>query len=361
MKNINWVLNHWHKSDSKYSLILRGMPGIGKTAIVNQFCKANNIELVECDLNNMDELDLRGKVVERSDENGEYMDFLIPKQFLLANKMADSGKQVCIFFDEVSRASEDVQRALFKIIQPNHVCGEVEFNKNIKFILATNMGEDDGTIINSYLMDDKAGKRRFICYDVELDLPSWVSWAKSSGAIHPMVLSFVEASKSIYAPADNSNENDTYPSSFEKISELLKVNGEWLLDTKDILQVLNMFGDSCMKSSTRIELEDFINTSDSLLLDKIISGDRVFGTRDECINVIYELQKISDKGFFVKNSIDRFVSFFENSKEHDLLIRFFRVLKENFKKVFKDYLESLPEETCDKYLDWLVSSDQKVS
>ena len=117
MKKLKEKLDIWWESGSSTTLTLIGKSGIGKTAIINQFAKNNNIPLYLIDLATMDELDLGGAVVtnERSFKRVPF------DQFYEANKTAiDQNREVIILLDELNRAGDAVFQALFKIISENH-------------------------------------------------------------------------------------------------------------------------------------------------------------------------------------------------------------------------------------------------
>lgn len=103
------LLSLYHKSND--SLMFVGLHGVGKSAIVEQWCKENNIYLETVLLSIKEIGDLIGTT---TIENG-YSHYAPPAYIENIENAHREGKHVALFFDELNRAYKDVKDASLQI------------------------------------------------------------------------------------------------------------------------------------------------------------------------------------------------------------------------------------------------------
>lgn len=94
------------------NIILSGLAGFGKTAIVKNFCKAHHLNIFECDAKSLDISTVSGIPYPKKDENGEL------KQVPIASSFWDklSRPNTVLFLDEFNRAPDNVAGTLLDLI-----------------------------------------------------------------------------------------------------------------------------------------------------------------------------------------------------------------------------------------------------
>jgi hypothetical protein len=127
-------LDFWIKNN--YNVLFRGKRGCGKTAMILEAFKRNNLRWLYFSTPTMDPyVDLIGVPKEKVIENGKsYLDFVRPKA--LEDDEVDA-----IFFDEYSRSSKKVRNATIELIQFSSINGK-KF-KNLKMVWAAINPDDD--------------------------------------------------------------------------------------------------------------------------------------------------------------------------------------------------------------------------
>jgi hypothetical protein len=122
--------------DSDYpNILLVSEPGFGKTSIVKQWAKANNINLVYKDAKTMDAGALGG-ILARDAGDSRYANRLGTKEFDSLNT-----KNSVLFLDELNRAKSEIRGALLTLVQ-DHVIwdptapGEMRHLDNFLFTVA---------------------------------------------------------------------------------------------------------------------------------------------------------------------------------------------------------------------------------
>lgn len=124
-----------HKTEDFPNILLSGDAGFGKTAIVKEWARKNNINLVYKDAKTMDAMSLGGVVV-RDKNDDAYATRLGSKEFHVLDK-----PNSVLFLDEYNRARAEIRGSLLTLIQ-DHVIwdpaaeGEMRFLPNFLFTVA---------------------------------------------------------------------------------------------------------------------------------------------------------------------------------------------------------------------------------
>jgi hypothetical protein len=172
-----------------------GNPGSGKSYVVEDFCKSNNIPYVVLLAATMDEVDISGIITVSADRTsavtlspswsklvcGYPSIESIPEHLKVdANGVARSDKYIenlcngrcCIFIDELTCGRREVQDTLLTLIQSRHFPNGDPISKNCMIVTAIN----DATQVGGYHLSP-AMKNRFGWFTVETTPKQWVAWA----------------------------------------------------------------------------------------------------------------------------------------------------------------------------------------
>jgi hypothetical protein len=196
----------------KNPLFFHGSPGIGKTDgiedAVREIAAEDKKKLVlrTIILSQFESVDLRG-LPSVSDEVTKWN----PPEDLTFDKDAEG----IVFFDEMSNAAADVQKAAQQIIHARRL-GELRIPDGIVFIAAGNRQEDRAGA-NRLLT---ALGNRFEHHDIVSDHEDWVKWAMKSGIEHTLI-SFIH-----WKPSSlNDFKSDRYinptPRTWVKVNHLM--------------------------------------------------------------------------------------------------------------------------------------------
>ena len=121
---------------SDMPLFIHGSPGIGKSYIVADVAKKNDLELVDVRLSQMDPVDLRGVPTIKEDQTVWMPPVFFPK---------DKESEGILFLDELNSAPPSVQAAIYQLILDRKM-GEYELPKGWRIICAGNRVSDRGVV-----------------------------------------------------------------------------------------------------------------------------------------------------------------------------------------------------------------------
>ena len=184
------------------SIMLWGAPGVGKSQSVREIAKIiedrtdKKVNIVDVRLLLFNPIDLRG--IPTTDKSKENAIWLKPKIF----DMDESDKVVNILFlDEISSCTPAVQAAAYQITLDRTI-GEHKLPDNCIVIAAGNRLNDKSVVSKM----PKALANRLMHIEVEIDVDSWLKWAKENN-INDIVIKFISNNKQ-YLMTDNSyNDN----------------------------------------------------------------------------------------------------------------------------------------------------------
>jgi hypothetical protein len=207
---------------SKIPLFVWGAPGIGKSSIVKQVAKEQELEFVDLRLSLMDPTDLKG-IPFFDKENHEAVwakpNFL-PK---------DPHSKGILFLDEINTAPPSVQASAYQLVLDRKV-GDYELPKGWSIVAAGNNESDRGVV---YRMPPPLANR-FVHLDMEVDFEDWKVWAYEAG-IDASVIGFLNFEKEkifLFDPAKNEKSFPT-PRSWEYVDKVIKtgLSSNLLYDT----------------------------------------------------------------------------------------------------------------------------------
>jgi hypothetical protein len=165
------------------SVMLSGPPGIGKTAIGEEFAKQLNARCKTFLAATMDPTDLSG--VPHCKEENKTTVFYPPEEFLELTDWASDKTPMVALFDDLTTASDQVQAPLFRMFHKRMI-GQFRIRDNV-FLLGTGNRVEDKAAAH-----DMASPlaNRFWHADVEVDDKAWIEWAQGHG-IQPELIAYL--------------------------------------------------------------------------------------------------------------------------------------------------------------------------
>jgi hypothetical protein len=180
-----------------------GPPGVGKSSIVAQVAKSNNMELVDLRLSQLAPTDLRGLPVAKDGRSTWY-----PPEFLPTN-----GRGI-LFLDELNMAPPALQGIAQQLVLDRRV-GNYEIPEGWLVWAAGNRKEDRASVFDM----PAPLANRFLHFEVEIDFASFRSWAIQNG-IHEQILAFLAFRPELLHKPDPSRPAWPSPRSWEMASQM---------------------------------------------------------------------------------------------------------------------------------------------
>lgn len=214
------LVRHCLRAD--VSVLLRGHPGVGKSALASALSEELGLPLIDIRLAQRDPTDLAGVWFPDKERQA-----LVPYPPSWALRAAE---QPClIFLDEINAAVTKLhQAAAYQIVLERRL-GELRFHPDTRVLAAGNL-EDDNAIVSTL---SSALCNRFAHFTMRVDAAAWLEWA-SARDLEPSVLAYIGATG---APAlyEQSGAELAFPSprSWEMASRLL--HGADPLDLRRLL------------------------------------------------------------------------------------------------------------------------------
>jgi hypothetical protein len=201
------------------SVLLRGAHGIGKSQVVRQVAGLiaaaegiTNFEVIDRRLSQMSEGDMIGL----PSTDGEVTRFNPPEWYKRA-----CVDPVCLFLDELNRATPEVMQAAFQVVLDRELNGW-KLHPKTRVFAAINTG-------GSYTVNemDPALLDRFWAIDLTPDVQDWITWAKESKAVHDNVVTFITGNEKWLDPPRSGEPSAVSPSrrSWERLSNALCLAG----------------------------------------------------------------------------------------------------------------------------------------
>jgi hypothetical protein len=167
--------------EARLSVLVRGHPGIGKSALARDLSEAMGLPLVDIRLAQRDPAEVAG--VYFPDRERRTLELMAP----------DWVRQACdaptfILLDEINAAVTKLHQAAAYQIVLEHRVGPFEFHPDTVVMAAGNLEEDRAIVtpLSSALCN------RFVHFTMRPDVESWLAWAMRSG-IREEVMAFIGA------------------------------------------------------------------------------------------------------------------------------------------------------------------------
>jgi len=238
-----------------------GAPGIGKSALVEQFAEEVGMPCVSMLGSQLAPEDIIG--IPRI--NGDVSEFLPPK--MIAQK-----EPYVLFLDELNACSQEVQKAFYSLIHEHRV-GEYHLPEGSIVIGAGNRSQDSAIVktMSSALIN------RMFHVQLVVDPKQWLSWAYQNN-IHRWITDYIsQRPDHLFSEPPKTEEPYSTPRSWHMLSDALHefhAGDEGVEISEDQLKVLTY---GCIKSSHAGMFLAFIKTlSRKDILNDIIKGNAHF-------------------------------------------------------------------------------------
>lgn len=154
----NEMINFWIKNN--LNVLIFGRHGVGKTSIMLDGFKRNNVKFLQFSAATMDPwVDFVGVPQKSEDEKGSYLELIRPKAFR-------DDEVEALFFDELNRSHKKVRNAVMELIQFKSINGK-SFPK-LRMIWAAVNPDDDNDLKYDVEKLDGAQEDRF---QVHIEIP----------------------------------------------------------------------------------------------------------------------------------------------------------------------------------------------
>jgi hypothetical protein len=226
-------------------VFIHGSPGIGKSYIVNDIAKKNNLQIVDVRLSQLDAVDLRG-VPSISEEKTKWM----PPVFL----PDDENSQGILFLDELNSAPLSVQAAIYQLILDKKI-GEYALPTGWRIVCAGNRLDDKGIVFKlpSPLIN------RMVHIVLEAKFEDFKVWGIQND-IHPFILGFLGFRPDLLSsaiPADSeTNPAFSTPRAWTMLSNIIK--------TLDDISSISSIIYGCVGYAAGIEFSSFVKVYKTL-------------------------------------------------------------------------------------------------
>lgn len=248
-----------------------GAPGIGKSALVQQFANSVGMPCVS----------LLGSQ-------------LAPEDLIGVPQIVDGKSRFCppvsiardepyvLFLDELNACSHEIQKAFYSLIHEKRI-GEYFLPEGSVVIGAGNRAHDNAIVktVSSALLN------RMIHITINVSHREWLQWAYENG-VHPLVVQYIEARPDhLWSKAPKREEPFSTPRSWHALSDALKNYGDRIGD--EYIEAL-AFG--CLTPSHASQFKAFVKQLGSKYkLAALIKGDIDWPHAPEDRDLLYFLSQ----------------------------------------------------------------------
>lgn len=199
-----------HLINRKVPIFLWGPPGIGKSSIVSQIAKDEDIGFIDLRLSLLDPTDLRGIPFFDSNDSSAVW---APASFLPDGSV----KEGILFLDELNTAAPMVQASAYQLILDRKI-GEYTLPEGWAIVAAGNRESDRGVV---FRMASPLANR-FVHLDMEVSLEDWQAWAKVNG-IDSTIIAFTSYRPDALFAFNTQSDSKAFatPRTWEYVNEIL--------------------------------------------------------------------------------------------------------------------------------------------
>lgn len=261
----------WNLSPDR-SMFIWGAPGIGKSAIVNQFAKDAGLPCVSLLGSQLAPEDIIGIPQIR----GDVSEFLPPK--MIARK-----EPYVLFLDELNACSHEVQKAFYSLIYERRI-GEYHLPEGSIVIGAGNRVQDNAITrtMSSALVN------RMFHVQMKVNTKMWLDWGYSHN-IHPWVLDYItQRPDHLWAEPPKTEEPFSTPRSWHGLSDCLKAFGAGEKDVSE--ELLRTLAYGCVSASHAGMFIAYTRQAGNRnLLNDILRGEAKLPCKPEERDILYFL------------------------------------------------------------------------
>ena len=247
-------------SAARLPVLLRGRHGIGKSQVVYQLAASAGLPVVERRASQMTEGDLVGL----PSIEGNRTSFNPPDWFKMACE-----EPVCLFLDEVDRATLEVRQGIFELTDSRKLNGHVLHEDTIIFA-AVNGGEHgENYQVNEM---DPAELDRWSVWDIEPTVEDWLVWAKNN--VDGLIWDFINQNRAHLEHNGDIEPNKRYPSrrSWDRLDKVL-AKADLLGDASPAMFNL---AQSFVGFEAAVALNDYAKNYERVVtVDQLLKGERI--------------------------------------------------------------------------------------
>tara|TARA_R100000426_G_scaffold32579_1_gene26705 strand:- start:128 stop:1216 length:1089 start_codon:yes stop_codon:yes gene_type:complete len=202
--------------DVRKPILIRGRHGVGKSEVVYQLAHDLGLPVVERRASQMTEGDLLGMPSPEAVEvNGQQGSKFNPFEWFLRA----CTEPVCLFLDEVDRATTEVRQGIFELTDSRKIAGWVLHPDTI-VVSAVNGGEH----ASQYQVNemDPAELDRYTVFDIEPTVEDWLEWGNDN--VNSIMWDFINQNRQHLEHTDDYEPNKVYPSrrSWKRLNDCLE-------------------------------------------------------------------------------------------------------------------------------------------
>ena len=246
-------------SAAKLPVLLRGRHGIGKSQVVYQLAANAGLPVVERRASQMTEGDLVGL----PSVEGNRTSFNPPDWFKQACE-----EPVCLFLDEVDRATLEVRQGIFELTDSRKLNGHNLHPDTIIFA-AVNGGEHG----EQYQVNemDPAELDRWSVWDIDPTVEDWLNWGKEN--VDSLVWDFINNNREHLEHKGDIEPNKRYPSrrSWKRLNDVL-VGADLM---KEASPSMFQLAQSFVGFEAAVALNDYaVNYERVVTVEQLLAGER---------------------------------------------------------------------------------------
>jgi hypothetical protein len=246
-----------------------GAPGIGKSAIVEQFASDVGLHCVS----------LLGSQLAPEDIIG-VPQIVEGRSVFCPPRMIAREEPYCLFLDELNACSQEVQKAFYSLILERRI-GEYHLPEGSIVIGAGNRSQDNAITrpMSSALLN------RMFHVEMKADSRIWLEWAAGHG-IHPYIYDYIcSRPDHLWSQPPKTEEPFSTPRSWHMLSDALKSCGDQISEKE-----LTVLANGCLTAAHATQFVAYVRQVRSeYSITKILGGSQRWPDKPEERDVLYFL------------------------------------------------------------------------
>lgn len=249
------------------TVFIWGAPGIGKSALVEQFADSVGMPCVSLLGSQLAPEDLIGvpRIVE-------------DRSVFCPPRMIARAEPYLLFVDELNACSFEVQKAFYSLINDRRL-GEYRLPPGAVVVGAGNRAQDQAIVkpMSSALMN------RMLHVELAPSAREWLAWARAAG-LHHWVLAYIETRPDhLFVPPPKTEETFSTPRSWHLLSDALAAYGAEL-DPREV----GMLAAGCLSPTHARSFAAFVRSlAGKIRVELILSGEQPLPRAPEERDVLY--------------------------------------------------------------------------
>ena len=246
-----------------------GAPGIGKSAIVEQFSADVGLECVS----------LLGSQLAPEDIIG-VPQITQGRSVFCPPRMIAREEPYCLFLDELNACSQEVQKAFYSLILERRI-GEYRMPEGSIVIGAGNRAQDNAITrsMSSALLN------RMFHVELRADSRIWLEWAANHG-IHPWVYDYIcTRPDQLWSQPSKTEQPFSTPRSWHMLSDALTSCGDEITEKE-----VTILAHGCLTSAHATQFVAYVRQiRNQYSMKRILSGEQRWPSRPEERDILYFL------------------------------------------------------------------------